>query len=112
MRFDWQQLSPQERQVMVRHFLFHSNTPAPVTPEKVCAVMQKTHHHLTCYTTKEGKTVIEFVSKRGVGSGVSTADTLAEGIFKAALSAKGVELEDHSLPRLSQRRQSASFAHA
>jgi len=58
MRFDWQQLSPRERQVLVRHFLFHSNTPANVTPEKVCEVMQKSHHHLTCYTTRDGKAVI------------------------------------------------------
>ena len=112
MRFDWQQLSPRERQVLVRHFLFHSNTPANVTPEKVCEVMQKTHHHLTCYTTRDGKAVIEFVTKRGVRSGISTADTLADGIFKAALRAKGVELKDEAFPRLTERRRSSAFAHA
>ena len=113
MRFDWQQLSPRERQVLVRHFLFSSNTPASVTPEKVCEVMQKTHHHLTCYTSRDGKAVIEFVTKRGVRSGVSTADTLADGIFKAALRAKGVELEDGALPqRMAVRRRTSVFAHA
>jgi hypothetical protein len=112
MRFDWQQLSPRERQFLVRHFLFRANTPANVTPEKVCALMQKTHHHLTCYTTKDGKAVIEFVTKRGVRSGVSTADTLAEGIFKAALRAKGVEVVDEALPRLAERRRTSVFAHA
>jgi hypothetical protein len=95
MRFDWQQLSPRERQVLVRHVLFRPNSGAPVTPERVCAVMQKTHQ-LTCYTTKDGKAVIEFVTKRGEGTAVSTAETFTEGIFKAALRAKGVDVEDGS----------------
>jgi hypothetical protein len=93
MRFDWQQLSPRERQVLVRHVLFRANSSAKVTPENVCAALQKTHQ-LTCYTTKDGKAVIEFVTRRGARSAVSTAETFTEGIFKAALRAKGVDVED------------------
>ena len=54
MRFDWQQLSPGERDVLLRHFLLKSTVKAPVTPEKVCAVMEKTHY-LSCFTNEEGK---------------------------------------------------------
>lgn len=111
MRFDWQQLSPRERQVLVRHFLFRADMPASVTPEKVCAVMQRTHQ-LTCYTTKDGKAVIEFVTKRGVRAGVSTAETFTDGIFKAALRAKGVDLEDGLKGTLSSHRRYSEFAHA
>src|SRR5215510_105136 len=104
MRFDWQQLSPRERQVLVRYILFRPNAGTSVTPEKVCAVMQKTHQ-LTCYTTNDGKAVIEFVNKQGVRSGVSTAETFTDGIFKAALRAKGVELEDGLTPLAPARRR-------
>jgi hypothetical protein len=79
MRFDWQQLSPRERQVLVRHFLLRPDA-AQVTPEQVCAVMQKTHQ-LSCYTNSEGQAVIEFVTKRGHSAAVSTAETFTEGIF-------------------------------
>jgi len=114
MRFDWQQLSPGERQILVRHFLLRPNGSAPVTPERVCAVMQKTHQ-LTCYMSKDGKAVIEFVTKRGMRTGVSTAETLTEGIFKAALRARGVDVEDGlSRPvNLSQdRHRQTALAHA
>ena len=110
MRFDWQQLSPRERQVLVRHVLFRPNTRATVTPEKVCSVMQKTHQ-LTCYTTRDGKAVIEFITRRGAVSAVSTAETFTEGIFKAALRAKGVEVADGT--RLRPRSKSSrTFAPA
>jgi len=111
MRFDWQQLSPRERHVLVRHVLFRSNEASQVTPEKVCAVMQKTHQ-LTCYTRDDGKAVIEFVSRRGVRAGVSTAETFTEGIFKAALRAKGIEVEDGSIPGLGARRRHSAALHA
>lgn len=110
MRFDWQQLSPRERQVLVRHVLFRSRAVTLVTPESVCAVMQKTHQ-LTCYTTKDGKAVIEFVTRRGANSVVSTAETFSEGIFKAALRAKGVEVEDGHSARVHSRRRGPSVAH-
>ncbi len=112
MRFDWQQLSPLERQVLIRHVLFRGPEPAAVTAENVCAVMQRSRYRLACHTTKGGKTVIEFVTPRGVRSGISTADTLAEGIFKAALRAKGVEVDDGPLGRATSRRSSSSYAHA
>jgi len=102
MRFDWQQLSPCERQVLVRHFLLQPKNGAQVTPEKVCAALQKTHQ-LTCHTTKDGKAVIEFVTKRGIHSAVSTAETFTEGIFKAALRAKGVDVEDGFRPVVGRR---------
>ena len=104
MRFDWQQLSPGERQVLVRHFLLRSDAISQVTPEKVCAVMQKTHQ-LTCYTHDAGKAVIEFVTKHGARAGVSTAETFTEGIFKAALRAKGVDVDDGSRLHLASHRQ-------
>ena len=113
MRFDWQQLSPGERQLLVRHFLLRPNSSTPVTPEKVCAVMQKTHQ-LTCYMSKDGKAVIEFVTKRGMRAGVSTAETFTEGIFKAALRARGVDVDDGVIPRLNRRfhHQQSTLAHA
>ncbi len=109
MRFDWQQLSPCERQVLVRHVLLQAG--GPVTPEKVCSVMQKTHQ-LTCYTRKDGKAVIEFVTKRGVRAGVSTAETFTEGIFKAALRARGVEVDDGFGGVLGGLRRSTALVHA
>ena len=109
MRFDWQQLSPREQQVLVRHFLLRPDGAAQVTPEKVCAVMQKTHQ-LSCYTTKEGKAVIEFTTRRGARSIKSTADTFTEGIFKAALRAKGVNVEDDGMSR--HPRSKRILAHA
>jgi hypothetical protein len=94
MKFYWQQLSPKEREVLLRHFLLKRNLDAPVTAERVCAALQKTHS-LSCHTSAQGKAVIQFVThKAGVRSGTSLADDLAEGIYKAALRAKGVELED------------------
>src|SRR5262249_55779497 len=112
MRFDWQQLSPGERDVLLRHFLLKSTVKAPVTPEKVCAVMEKTHY-LSCFTNEEGKAVIQFVTtKKGVRSGVSTSENLTEGIFKAALRAKGIELEDGAPAALNARRRSVRAAHA
>jgi hypothetical protein len=98
MKFDWQQLSPREREVLLRHFLLQ-RTDAPVTPEKVCAVMQATHY-MSCQTTREGKSVVQFVatsrtqSGEPAGAGASLAENLTEGIFKAALRAKGVQVDD------------------
>ena len=114
MRFDWQQLSPGERQILVRHFLLRPNASSPVTPEKVCTVMQKTHQ-LTCYMSKDGKAVIEFVTKRGIRAGISTAETFTEGIFKAALRARGVEVDDGSIARLNREprhQQHGTLVHA
>jgi hypothetical protein len=110
MKFDWQQLSPQERQTLVRHVLFRPNATAPVTPENVCEVMQKTHQ-LTCYT-RDGKAVIEFVTRRGTATVASTAETFTEGIFKAALRARGVDVEDGTQKAPARRRTHGSAVHA
>jgi len=68
-------------------------------------------HHLTCHTTYDGKAVIEFVTKRGVRAGVSTAETFTEGIFKAALRATGIQVEDGSMASVAARRRHAALAH-
>jgi hypothetical protein len=94
MKFYWEQLSPREREALLRHFLLRKPLDAPVTAEGVCAALQKTHA-LSCHSNKEGKLVFQFVTTaRGARSGASLADDFSEGIYKAALRAKGVEVED------------------
>lgn len=94
MKYYWEQLSPREREVLLRHFLLQRRNDTPVTAEGVCAALQKTHA-LSCYSNKEGKLVFQFVTTaRGARSGASLAEDVSEGIFKAALRAKGVEVED------------------
>lgn len=94
MKFYWEQLSPRERDVLLRHFLL-KRKDTPVTAEGVCAALQKTHS-LSCYSSKEGKLVFQFVtSERGARTGASLAEDFSEGIYKAALRAKGVQVEDH-----------------
>src|SRR5688572_10418258 len=93
MKFYWEQLSPNEREMLLRHFLLKQRN-APVTAEGVCAALQKTHS-LSCYSSKDGKLVFQFVTaRRGARTGASLADDFSEGIYKAALRAKGVEVED------------------
>jgi hypothetical protein len=93
MKFYWQQLSPNEREMLLRHFLLRKQQ-APVTAEGVCAALQKTHS-LSCYSNKDGKLVFQFVTeRRGARTGASLADDFSEGIYKAALRAKGVEVDD------------------
>ena len=94
MKFYWDQLSPRERDVLLRHFLLKKRKDAPVTAEGVCAALQKTHS-LSCHSSKEGKLVFQFITTaRGARTGASLADDFSEGIFKAALRAKGVEVDD------------------
>lgn len=112
MKFDWQQLSPREREVLLRHFLLKRTEAEPVTADRVCAAMQKTHH-LSCHTDRQGKTVIRFLRvARGVRSGKSVADELSEGIYKAALRAKGVEVDDGFAARVSQQTRGARLVRA
>src|SRR5688500_5003260 len=95
MKFYWEQLSPCEREALLRHFLLRKPWDAPVTAEGVCAALQKTHA-LSCHSNKEGKLVFQFVTTaRGARSGASLADDFSEGIYKAALRAKGVQVEDN-----------------
>jgi hypothetical protein len=93
MKFYWEQLSPNEREMLLRHFLLKQRN-TPVTAEGVCAALQKTHS-LSCHSNKDGKLVFQFVTaRRGARTGASLADDFSEGIYKAALRAKGVEVED------------------
>ena len=93
MKFYWEQLSPNEREVLLRHVLL-KRSDVPVTAEGVCAALQKTHS-LSCFPSKEGKLDFQFVTaKRGARTGASLAEDFSEGIFKAALRAKGVQVED------------------
>jgi hypothetical protein len=111
MRFVWQQLSPGEREVLLRHFLL-KRKDAPVTAEGVCAAMKETHY-LSCRTDASGKARILFITARkGVPTGKSVADDLAEGIFKAALRAKGIEVEDELPPATARRRVTALLERA
>src|SRR5688500_13832158 len=94
MKFDWQQLSPRERDALLRHFLMKRNMDAPVSAEKVCAALHKAHY-LSCFTNPDGRAIFRFVTTaKGVRSGASVSDELADGIYKAALRARGVEVED------------------
>jgi len=103
MKFYWEQLSPNEREMLLRHFLLKQRN-TPVTAEGVCAALQKTHS-LSCHSNKDGKLVFQFVTaRRGARTGASLADDFSEGIFKAALRAKGVEVEDPHEAQLAPRR--------
>jgi hypothetical protein len=94
MKFDWQQLSPCERDALLRHFLLKRKKDVTVTAEKICAALKQTHY-LAFNTDNDGKAIFRFVrTHKGAQSGASVADNLNEGIFKAALRAKGVKLED------------------
>src|SRR5688572_15625395 len=94
MKFYWEQLSPRERETLLRHFLLRKRYNTPVTAEGVCAALQKTHS-LSCHSNKEGKLVFQFVTTaRGARSGASLAEDFSDGIYKAALRAKGVQVED------------------
>lgn len=93
MKFDWQQLSPREREALLRHFLLKRKN-VPVTAEKVCAALHATHY-LSCYSNPDGKAIFRFVhTAKGARSGASVAENLTDGIFKAALRTKGIQVED------------------
>ena len=93
MKIYWEQLSPGEREVLMRHVLLKQRN-VPVTAEGVCAALQKSHS-LSCYSSKEGKLVFQFVTnQRGARTGASLADDFQDGIYKAALRAKGLQVED------------------
>ena len=112
MKFYWEQLSPREREALLRHFLLRKRFDAPVTAEGVCAALQKTHS-LSCHSNKEGKLVFQFVTvARGARSGASLADDFSDGIFKAALRATGVELEDGQAVNVAARRGPVRIARA
>jgi hypothetical protein len=107
MKFYWEQLSPREREALLRHFLLRKRLDAPVTAEGVCAALQKTHS-LSCHSNKEGKLVFQFVTTaRGAKSGASLAEDFSEGIYKAALRAKGVDVDDGHAIHFAGRRATA-----
>lgn len=98
MKFVWQQLSPGEREALLRHVLLKRAAEGPVTAEKVCAALHKTHS-LSCFTESQGKVYFRFemtakAVRSGARSGVSLSEEFADGIYKAALRAKGVHVED------------------
>ena len=108
MKFYWEQLSPRERDALLRHFLLRKRLDAPVTAEGVCAALQKTHS-LSCYSNKEGKIVFQFVTTaRGARSGASQAEDFSEGIYKAALRARGVQVEDGCAINIANGRRSGA----
>ena len=45
MKFYWEQLSPREREALLRHFLLRKPLDAPVTAEDVCAALEKNPYH-------------------------------------------------------------------
>jgi len=93
MKIYWEQLSPGEREVLLRTFLL-KRRDEPVTAEGVCAALCKTHS-LSCHSSRGGKLVFQFVTtRRGVPTGSSQAEEFCEGIYKAALRAKGFQVED------------------
>ena len=111
MKIYWEQLSPQERETLLRHFLLQRRNE-PVTAEGVCAALRKTHS-LSCHSSKEGKLVFRFVNtQRGARTGASLADEFSEGIYKAALRAKGLDVEDGLAANFNARRNSAGIARA
>ena len=102
MKYYWEQLSPREREALLRHFLLRKREDAPVTAEGVCAALKKTHS-LSCHSNKDGKLVFQFMTNaRGARSGVSQAEDFSEGIYKAALRAKGVDVEDGLMASLAR----------
>lgn len=111
MKIYWEQLSPRERDVLLRHFLL-KRRDEPVTAEGVCAALQKTHS-LSCYSSKEGKLVFQFITtQRGARTGASLAEDFQEGIYKAALRAKGLQVEDGIAVNIAARRNSSRVARA
>lgn len=111
MKIYWEQLSPRERDVLLRHFLLHRRD-VPVTAEGVCAELRKTHS-LSCHSSKEGKLVFEFVTtQRGARTGSSLAEDFADGIYKAALRAKGLQVEDGIALNVAAHRQPARVSRA
>lgn len=108
MKFVWQQLSPGEREALLRHVLLKRATAGPVTAEKICAALHKTHS-LSCFTESQGKVFFRFemtskAVRQGARSGESLSEEFADGIYKAALRAKGVEVEDGFNPARNRTR--------
>jgi hypothetical protein len=111
MKIYWEQLSPRERDVLLRHFLL-KRRDVPVTAEGVCAALRKTHS-LSCHSSKEGKLVFQFITtQRGEPTGASQAEEFTEGIYKAALRAKGLQVEDGIPVSLAVRPTSARLLRA
>lgn len=97
MRYDWRQLSPREKDALLRHFILHEHTTnTPVTPEEIYEAMQRTHF-LSCTPAGEkGKgSVFQFLpGSTGKKKGAAVAEDTVDGIYKAALRSSGVDLFD------------------
>lgn len=94
MKYDWRQLSPREKDALLRHFILHQSTNTPVTAEIICQAMQRTHF-LSCLPKGKGSSVFQFLpGSAGQGAGAAIAEDTAEGIYKAALRTSGVDVFD------------------
>lgn len=93
MRYEWRQLSPGEQEALVRHFILRQPKSTPVTAEKICTEMQRTHF-LACTPGGKGRSVFQFFGSAGIQSGSAVSDDPVEGIYKAALRSSGVEVFD------------------
>ena len=94
MRYDWRQLSPGEKEALLRHFVLHQPTHSPVTVEQIYETMQRTHF-LSCSPAPAGGSVFQFLPAGGArNAGAAVADDTVEGIYKAALRTQGIDLYD------------------
>lgn len=103
MRYDWRQLSPREKDALLRHFVLHQHTNTPVTPEKIYETMQRTHF-LSCTPAKGKESIFQFLpGSSGKATGAAVAEDTVDGIYKAALRSSGVEVFDAGEPRPLER---------
>ena len=94
MQYDWRQLSPGEKDALLRHFILHQPTNTPVTPERIYAAMQRTHF-LSCSPAGEKGSVFQFLpGSTGKKKGAAVAEDTVDGIYKAALRSSGVDVFD------------------
>ena len=103
MRYDWRQLSPGEKDALLRHFILHQPTSTPVTPERIYETMQRTHF-LSCSPAGKKESIFQFLpGSSGKQTGSAVAEDTVEGIYKAALRTSGVDLFDPGEQRARQR---------
>ena len=102
MKYDWRQLSPGEKDALLRHFILHQKSVS-VTPEKIYETMQRTHF-LSCAPAAQGGSVFQFLPGSTTKScGSAVAEDTVDGIYKAALRTSGVDLFDSMEPRTQPR---------
>jgi hypothetical protein len=107
MKLDWQQLSPKERETALKHYVLHDKIDSQVTAQKIWEEMSQTHF-LFCDQSLDGPAVFQFIPGKGKRTGLATSHDLNEGIYKAALRALGVDVEDRREGGLPQQVRSAA----